>query len=405
MSGPAALLDAVVHGVEPELCWLDGGAEAGSAIGRRPDRVVVADDLAALDEVEASWRAQPEHGWIGWVSYDLGAAALLGRAPRSSGLPHLVLRRYPNLCRSQTPLDGSGLGVEFGAPWPLEALRPELAAEAYRDRVRAALESIRAGDTYQINASQKLFAPWTEAARTRSFGARVAAVYHALRRATPATMGALILVDSERAIVSNSPETLLDLRLGGHPSGRDLARSWPIKGTRPRDPDPRRDRLAAEELCASAKDRAEHVMIVDLVRNDLGSLAVPGTVRAPRAPSLVSLPTVHHLVSEVSCALAPGWSLRALFAALFPGGSITGAPKRRSVEIIDELEGEARGIYCGAIMILDRLGVRVSIPIRTGVLDARGLELRSGGGIVADSDPEAERLETLAKARAFDRGR
>jgi anthranilate/para-aminobenzoate synthase component I len=104
----------------------------------------------------------------------------------------------------------------------------------------------------------------------------------------------------------------------------------------------------------------------------------------------------------VACELRPGWTLRGLFEAMFPGGSITGAPKRRTVEIIDELEGEARGIYCGAIVLLEAEGLRVSIPIRTGVLDEQGLELRSGGGIVLDSEAEAERLETLAKARAFD---
>ena len=127
-----------------------------------------------------------------------------------------------------------------------------------------------------------------------------------------------------------------------------------------------------------------------------------GLVPSAREPTLVSLPTVHHLVSEVACTLAPGWTLRELFAAMFPGGSITGAPKRRTIEIIDEIEHEPRGVYCGAIVLLEPSGLRMSIPIRTGVLDAEGLELRSGGGIVIDSDPEDERRETLAKARAFE---
>ena len=188
----------------------------------------------------------------------------------------------------------------------------------------------------------------------------------------------------------------------GGGAGGDRARTWPIKGTRPRARDPIVDREAAAELRTNVKERAEHLMIVDLLRNDLGRLARPGSVAAPQSPSLVSLPTVHHLVSEVSCTLRPGWDLSSLFAAIFPGGSITGAPKRRTVELIDSLEGHRRGIYCGAIVLLEPRGLTASIPIRTAVAERSGLTLCSGGGIVADSDPEAERLETLVKASAFD---
>ena len=115
----------------------------------------------------------------------------------------------------------------------------------------------------------------------------------------------------------------------------------------------------------------------------------------------MSLPTVHHMVTEVGCVLRPGWTLRTLAEALFPGGSITGAPKRRTVEIIDALEGAARGIYCGAIVLLEPVGMRWSIPIRTGLADAAGLHLRAGGGVVIDSDPEQERVETVVKTLAF----
>lgn len=390
------LLAEFARGDWPRLCWLDGGGRAGNAIGRAPLAECTGDSLAILDEVEARWRAEPERGWIGWLTYDVGAAALLGRRPRPSGLAHVCLRQF-ELDRD----DPTAGGDDLARPWPLEPLRPAISAAEYRARVEAAQLHVRAGDTYQVNLSQRMVARWTEAALAWSPRERAAAVYQRLRRATPASMGALIAVDDTRAIVSNSPETLIDVRFGVA-QGRDRARSWPIKGTRPRHRDPDADAAATAQLRGSDKDRAEHVMIVDLVRNDLGALAVPGTVRAPRTPTLVSLPTVHHLVSEVECVLRPGWTLRELFAAMFPGGSITGAPKRRTVEIIDALEVEPRGIYCGAIVLLDRTGLRVSIPIRTGLLDERGLELRSGGGIVVDSDPEGERLETLAKARAFD---
>jgi para-aminobenzoate synthetase component 1 len=316
---------------------------------------------------------------------------------RASGIPQLVLRQFASV--EIEPVERAR--IEPGPhPWPLGPLQPVIEAERYRERVRWILEHIAAGDTYQVNLSQRFVARWLD--DRVPLGARIAAVHRRLRAATPASMGALIAIDEHAAIVSNSPETLLDVRFGQGGAGLDLARSWPIKGTRARAREPEADAAAALELRDSIKDRAEHVMIVDLVRNDLGALAVPGSVRAPTEPTLVSLPTVHHLVSEVACTLAPRWTLRQLFAALFPGGSITGAPKLRTIELIDEIEAEPRGIYCGAIVLLESTGLRMSIPIRTGVLDARGLDLRSGGGIVFDSEPEAERLETLAKARAFE---
>jgi para-aminobenzoate synthetase component 1 len=381
-------------------CWLDGGGVTRSVVGWTPEAELRGDDLGLLDEVEARFRVAPERPWIGWVGYDLGAAALLGRPPRDAGIPQLVMRQFASV--ETEPAERAS--IDPGPhPWPLGPLQTVIEPEFYRGQVRRILGHIAAGDTYQVNLSQRFVARWLDA--SLPIGARIAAVHRRLRAATPASMGALIAVDEQTAIVSNSPETLLDVRFAG-PSpglgGPALARSWPIKGTRPRSRDREADAAAAAELQASLKDRAEHVMIVDLVRNDLGRLAQPGSVRAPVEPSLVSLPTVHHLVSEVACTLAPGWTLRELFAALFPGGSITGAPKRRTVELIDEIENEPRGIYCGAIVLLDSTGLRMSIPIRTGVLDPGGLELRSGGGIVIDSEPEAERLETLAKARAFE---
>jgi anthranilate/para-aminobenzoate synthase component I len=284
--------------------------------------------------------------------------------------------------------------------WPLEALSPTIDAAEYRARVGRAQDHIRAGDTYQVNLSQRMSAAWRSAPAS-SIARAAAQVYARLRTQTPAEMGAL-LAAGPTWMVSNSPETLVDVRL--EPAG-DIARSWPIKGTRARGEGEASDRAAAAELRASVKDLAEHVMIVDLVRNDLGQLAIPGSVQAPSEPELVSLPTVHHLVSCVQCTLTAKWSLRELVDATFPGGSVTGAPKRRTVQIIDALEREPREIYCGAMLVLEPNGLRMSIPIRTGILDREGLTLRSGGGIVVDSDAEDERQETLAKARAFDPAR
>jgi para-aminobenzoate synthetase component I len=266
------------------------------------------------------------------------------------------------------------------------------------------LAHVDAGDTYQVNIAQRFEAAWRRPPQRDELARAVAGAYADLRRRSPATMGALIGHPSRDTwILSNSPETLLDVRFKGAGDGQhDLVRSWPIKGTRPRADTAADDDAHRRELLASSKDAAEHVMIVDLVRNDLGRIAAPGTVSADPVPRLVTLPTVHHLVTEVRATLRHGVSLRELVEATFPGGSITGAPKRRTIEIIDTLEDEARGIYCGALVLLEPTGLRMSIAIRTATADTSGLVLPAGGGIVADSDPESERLETITKTRAFD---
>ncbi len=403
------------------LAWLDGGDGRGW-FGIEADVSVEGEDLGVLAEVEALWREEPQFVWIGQLSYDVGAAGLLGRAPRAGRRAGVVLRRYRaalELGEAPRVHGDAGAGARLLArlaaahgwrdrtpgTWPLGQLRARLDEATYRAQVREIQGHIAAGETYQANLTQAFAAEWAETWAGRPLAVRAAAVYAALRSGAPATMGALLAGAEGRGpagwVVSNSPETLVSVERGEH--GEEVARSWPIKGTRPREEDPRRDEAQAEALLASVKDLAEHVMIVDLVRSDLGRLAVPGTVRAPRRPSLMRLPTVHHLVSEVRCTLAPGWRLAELIAAVFPGGSITGAPKKRTVEIIDAIEGRARGLYCGAIVVLSPGGLRCSIPIRTGELDADGLTVQSGGGIVIDSDPEAERLESWAKVRAFRR--
>ena len=402
------------------LAWLDGG-EGRGFFALEPDVEVVADDLAALDVVERLWRDEPQFVWLGWLTYEVGAAALLGGRMRASTIPGLVLRRYratlelgPSPQILGDPRAGAALLARLAAAspiaetWPLGPVRAGLRPDDYCARVRAAQMSIAAGETYQINLTQPFSADWRPEWAGLPIAARAAAVYASLRSSAPATMGALLAIDPGRPcgrwVVSNSPETLLSVEFAQGQGGGDRARSWPIKGTRPRSADPSLDAAARAELLASPKDLAEHVMIVDLVRNDLGRLAVPGTVEAPSRPSLVALPTVHHLVSEVGCTLRPGWSLTELVAAMFPGGSVTGAPKRRTIERISALEQRERGIYCGAIVVLEPRGMRCSIPIRTGIVDASGLAVQTGGGIVIDSDPEAELRECWAKVRAFDRG-
>jgi para-aminobenzoate synthetase component 1 len=199
---------------------------------------------------------------------------------------------------------------------------------------------------------------------------------------------------AEGTAISSSPERLLAVT-------GDRVESRPIKGTAARDPDPALDRLRAEALLRSAKDRAELLMITDLVRNDLGKVCAYGSVRVPALRELESFPHLHHLVSTVTGRLRPGATAVDALLALFPGGSITGAPKRRAMQLLRELEPCARGVYTGSVGWLgfDR-SADFSIAIRSGHLRDGVFCFGAGGGIVADSDPDAEWEELLLKTRA-----
>ncbi|ATJ81881.1 aminodeoxychorismate synthase component I [Halomonas beimenensis] len=259
----------------------------------------------------------------------------------------------------------------------------EMHREDYLERFEAVQRYIREGDCYQINLAQRFSAP---------FAGDLWSAYRRLRRATPTPFSGFLAWD-DRAILSLSPERFLHCA-----DGRVETR--PIKGTRPRGATPAEDRRLAEELAGSVKDRAENVMIVDLLRNDLGRVCRPGSVRVPQLCGLESYANVHHLVSVVTGELADTHSPLDLLAAAFPGGSITGAPKVRAMQIIDELEPSARSAYCGSLGYVDVRGhMDTSIAIRTAVAAQGRLHLWGGGGLVADSRGEAEYTETLDKIR------
>lgn len=273
-------------------------------------------------------------------------------------------------------------------PDPLPRAGPQvvdtsLSADDYRAAVSRALEHIAAGDSFQVNLSQRLTAHWPGDAH---------ALYRALRRHSPAAHGAVL---PGCGIASVSPETFLAVR------GRTVT-TRPIKGTRPRASDPRLDAALADDLVAASKDRAENVMIVDLQRNDLGRVCEPGSVRVPALAELEGHPTVWHLVSTVTGRLRPGVGYGRLLAATFPCGSVTGAPKVRSMAIIESLEPVRRGWYCGAIGFLSAGAATLSVAIRTATLHPDGqVDHGAGGGVVADSDPADEHAESLDKAAAF----
>jgi anthranilate synthase component 1 len=263
----------------------------------------------------------------------------------------------------------------------------EEAPEKFLERVRRAKEHIAAGDIYQANLSR----PW----RLRlAPGSDPNLVYHALRRANPAPFAASVRFEG-MTILSSSPERLLAVE------GRDLS-TRPIAGTRPRTGDPEQDRRDTAELIAHPKERAEHVMLIDLERNDVGRVCEAGSVRVDEYMVTETYAHVHHIVSNVRGTLRADATAVDALRALFPGGTITGCPKIRCMQIIAELEQEGRGAYTGSLGWLGTDGdADFNILIRTLTLRGDTVELRAGAGIVADSVPERELEETRAKARGL----
>lgn len=339
-------------------------------------------------------------GLLGFWSYDLGRQ----------------LERLPSQAREMTSLPWSRLGLYdwaliqdhlkkeawlvatsqrqeqvrrwldlLPAPGPTFSITAPFVAEldraGYAERFRAVQRYIHSGDCYQINLAQRFSAPY----RGDLWHA-----YRVLRHATPTPYAAYMAWD-DKAVLSLSPERFLQVKDG-------QVETRPIKGTRPRGSSPEEDARLAEALKASVKDRAENVMIVDLLRNDLGRVCQPGSVQVPQLCGLESYANVHHLVSVVTGLLKTHHSPIDLLAAAFPGGSITGAPKVRAMQIIDELEPSRRSVYCGSLGYVDCRGrMDTSIAIRTVVADAGRLHIWGGGGLVADSEEMTEYQETLDK--------
>lgn len=260
--------------------------------------------------------------------------------------------------------------------WQSNMSRPE-----YGEKFARIQEYLAAGDCYQINLTQRFSAPYQ--------GDEWQA-YCLLATANKAPFSAFIRLP-ESALLSLSPERFLLL------DGRHIE-TKPIKGTRPRHPDPATDRQVARELAQADKDRSENLMIVDLLRNDIGRVSRPGSVSVPHLFAVESFPAVHHLVSTIHGELDARWQGVDLLRACFPGGSITGAPKIRAMEIIEELEPQRRNAYCGSIGYLSQHGrMDTSICIRTLIAEAGRLHCWAGGGIIADSDADSEYQETYDK--------
>ncbi|WP_122448737.1 aminodeoxychorismate synthase component I [Pseudomonas viridiflava] len=267
-----------------------------------------------------------------------------------------------------------------------QPFQASISADDYQNAFERIQAYIQAGDCYQVNFAQRFQAqctgdPW--------------AAYCALRAACPTPFSGYLGLSGADAVLSLSPERFVKI------SARQVE-TRPIKGTRPRSQDAVQDAAFAQELLNSEKDRAENLMIVDLLRNDLGRSCTTGSVKVPELFSLESYPNVHHLVSSVTGELAAGNDALDLIAGSFPGGSITGAPKIRAMQIIDELEPTHRSLYCGSLLYVDIRGeMDSSIAIRSLLVKDGRISCWGGGGIVADSHCEAEYQETFTKVRVL----
>ncbi|MBB5745521.1 anthranilate synthase component I family protein [Brevundimonas variabilis] len=396
------------------VCLLSDGEQKGrqSWIGAGPDRIqVIETDDGAFNALKDS---EMHHHVVGLASYDSGARAATGA--REPVWPDLMLARYAALLRfdhDRQQVVAIGLGSdaesarvecdralqwlrmaeEAGTPVaPSEAFVAETSDQTYCDAVADVVARIGAGELFQANIARA----WTGTLRPLGDPFDV---FLRLARTRGAPYAAFWQI-GDRAIVSNSPELFLSW-------DRALNRieTRPIKGTRGRDPDPQRDRALIDDLVASAKDQAENLMIVDLMRNDLARVCLPGSVTVDALFAVETHPTVHHLVSTVSGTPRPETTPAELLAATFPPGSITGAPKHQAMRVIAQHEAP-RGPWCGSLFLLDDAGgLTASVLIRTASFERAGAHWSwrtlAGAGIVADSDPLLELAETEVKIRAL----
>jgi para-aminobenzoate synthetase component 1 len=341
---------------------------------------------------------------VGYLAYELGSYIedVPAVGADDVGAPLAVLSTYARI-DTMDPVSGESTTVEFDdrharksdEPVPADAIRvtpstthprdEDELARRYRigfDRIAAA---IRAGEIYQANLTRRLRRPFRD---------DPLACYRRLRARQPVPHGAYLDLGA-LAILSNSPESFLSI-------DGDRIETRPIKGTRARGADPAGDRAAVSSLVADPKERAEHLMIVDLERNDLGRVCAVGSVAVAEHARVVSLATLHHLESRVRGRLRARVGTADVLRATFPGGSITGAPKIQAMRIIAEVEPSARGIYTGAIGAFNGgRRTELSIAIRTAVIAGGYVVYGTGGGIVADSRADAEYEETVTKSRAF----
>lgn len=373
------------------MILIENGPGGAPALFDAPRRIIraetaaeVAPALAALDAARAGglWAA-------GFLSYEAGYALeprLTALMPEARGLPLLAFGLYDHPLAAGAVL---ARAAAEAAGAHLSPATPDWTAAEHAGAMARVLDYIGAGDIYQANLTMQMRA---------SFAGSPLGLYGALRARQPVGHGAFVALAGCPVLVSRSPELFFATDAEGAIETR------PMKGTAPRASNPAHDAALRLELQQSVKNRAENLMIVDLLRNDISRICTVGSVRVPELYTVESYATVHQMVSRVTGRLRPGTPPSALVHALFPCGSVTGAPKIRAMQIIRELEPAPRGAYCGAIGWLGPDGSSAfNVAIRTLTLAADGTaSFGVGGGIVADSTPEGEYEEALWKARFAD---
>ncbi len=368
----------------------------------------LAEEWAAAKQPGPAQAVPFSGGWFLYLGYELLQEIEASVVPRAEAatFPLAVLARVPAAILVDRRRDQAMLMAEEGAAACLDAMRADIAAttgwSARAPRVEAVKEDpperylaavariahyIREGDVFQVNLARRWQARLAQPLAPSD-------LHHALTRHNPAPFGG-VADFGDCSIVSSSPERLVRVRDG-------VIDTRPIAGTRARAADPEVDARQRAELLATAKERAEHIMLVDLERNDLGRVCEPGSVHVPALLELTSYAHVHHLESTVRGRLRADADPVAILRALFPGGTITGCPKVRCMQIIRELESWPRLAYTGSMGYLNRDGsLDLNILIRSFMLEAGKLTFWAGAGIVADSMPEAELDETRAKAKGL----
>ena len=391
----------VTHAGETRIEYADGRVERSPEPPLRLLRTHLGPRRPAPDAPFAG-------GALGYFAYDLARRQhrLPSLARDAEGWPEmavgiyagaLVIDHQARSCRLWACADAAGRAWAEGflaalkQPPPTDSflltseIEASMSPQAYARAFSRVRDYIHAGDCYQVNLALRFSA---------SFRGSPWPLYQSLRSRNPAPFSAWLNFPFGQ-VLSSSPERFLEVRDG-------WVETRPIKGTRARSEESLRDAMNQAELRASPKDRAENLMIVDLLRNDLGRVCAPGSITVPQLFALESFATLHHLVSTVRGRLRPGKTALDQLEAAFPGGSISGAPKLRAMEIIEALEPERRGVYCGAIGYLGHDGgMDTNIAIRTLTCTGQTLRFWAGGGLVADSEVEAEYRECQDKARAL----
>ncbi|WP_091234325.1 anthranilate synthase component I family protein [Microbacterium sp. 3J1] len=410
---PEALFLALER-VSPDVFWLDAGADAAegwSFIGtgeRAPSPVDIRLDVPGPVDGRKPGLPPLQDGRVGWYDYESGARAAGApvvaptegaggawlRITRLVAIEHATGRAWASASsaalRAWAAFTSDAGSKASPSPMPARAdaterrTRARHTPDAYAALIAECRELIRAGIAYQLCLTTRFTVDGPHDA---------VEAYRRLRRATPAHHGGFVRIGGT-ALLSASPEQFLEVRDG-------VIRTRPIKGTRPRSADPRQDAALAAELAADPKERAENVMIVDLMRNDLSRVCEPGSIRVESLWAVESYPAVHQLVSTVSGIASAGTTSGDLFEAAFPAGSMTGAPKLSAMTRLHQLEGGPRGIYAGCFgYVGDDGAIDLAMVIRSIVVDGESAVVGAGGGITWRSLPDAEVAEVATKARA-----